>query len=182
MTRQKPQRAAKGRQTKTQTIPKLHPKTENQRKFAEAIRTKDMVVGVGPAGCGKTYVTAGVAAELFSGNHINKIVLTRPSVGVDEEHGFLPGNLGDKFEPWAAPFVSVLKDLLGADVYQKAVNAGEIEVVPVGMLRGRSFDNALVLLDEAQNTTYRQMKMLLTRMGEGATVVVSGDRDWETAF
>jgi phosphate starvation-inducible PhoH-like protein len=104
-------------------------------------------------------------------------VLTRPSVGVDEEHGFLPGNLGDKFEPWAAPFVSVLKDLLGADVYQKAVNAGEIEVVPVGMLRGRSFDNALVLLDEAQNTTYRQMKMLLTRMGEGATVVVSGDLD-----
>jgi phosphate starvation-inducible PhoH-like protein len=133
------------------------------------------VFTLGPAGTGKTYIAATLAADMLLDEKIERVVLSRPAVGVDEEHGFLPGDINKKIAPWVVPFTEVMQKRMGKDRYRQAMINGQIEIVPIAYMRGRTFDRALVFLDEAQNTTYSQIKMFLTRVGEGAKVIVNGD-------
>lgn len=149
--------------------------TKRQGEYIKAVYTGEQVFTLGPAGTGKTYIAACIAADMLADRKIEKIVLTRPAVGVDEEHGFLPGGIQQKIAPWIVPFTEVMQKRLGKDRFRSAMSNGEIEVVPIAYMRGRTFNNALVFLDEAQNTTYGQIKMFLTRLGEGSKVIVNGD-------
>lgn len=149
--------------------------TKRQGDYIKAVYTGDQVFTLGPAGTGKTYIAAAIAADMLAEGKIEKIVLSRPAVGVDEEHGFLPGNIQQKIAPWIVPFTEVMQKRLGKDRFRQAMANGEIEVVPIAYMRGRTFDNALVFLDEAQNTTYSQIKMFLTRIGENSKVIINGD-------
>lgn len=153
----------------------LVPLNAKQRRYMNALSNSEQVFTLGPAGTGKTYIAAASAADKFRNGQISKIILTRPAVGVDEEHGFLPGGLKDKLAPWLVPFTEVLERRLGKVAYQNAVLKGHIEIVPLAFMRGRTFSDAFVLLDEAQNCTLRQLKMVLTRIGERCTLVVNGD-------
>lgn len=148
---------------------------ERQAGYIKAITKGDQVFTLGPAGTGKTYIAATIAADMLLDEKIEKVVLSRPAVGVDEEHGFLPGDINKKIAPWVVPFTEVMQKRMGKDRYRQAMNNGQIEIVPIAYMRGRTFDKALVFLDEAQNTTYSQIKMFLTRVGEGAKVIVNGD-------
>lgn len=159
-------------------IPKREPlKALNKRQaeYIKAITHGDQVFTLGPAGTGKTYIAAAIAADMLLDEKIEKVVLSRPAVGVDEEHGFLPGDIQRKIAPWVIPFTEVMQKRMGKDRYKQAMSNGQIEIVPIAYMRGRTFDKALVFLDEAQNTTYSQIKMFLTRIGEGAKVIVNGD-------
>lgn len=149
--------------------------TKRQGEYIKAVYTGSQVFTLGPAGTGKTYIAAMIAADMLAEGKIEKIVLSRPAVGVDEEHGFLPGNIQQKIAPWIVPFTEVMQKRLGKDRFRQAMSSGEIEVVPIAYMRGRTFNNALVFLDEAQNTTYSQIKMFLTRIGENSKVIVNGD-------
>jgi phosphate starvation-inducible PhoH-like protein len=143
------------------------PKTENQGRLITAIKESSQVLILGPAGTGKTYVTATCAADLYTLKEIDKIVITRPHVAVGKDIGFLPGTLEEKAQPWALPVLDVLvKHLL---------KNGNIEIAPLALMRGRSFDNAFIIADEAQNIEIPEIKMLLTRVGEGSTIVMNGD-------
>lgn len=160
------------------TLPPREPlKALNKRQgdYIKAITHGDQVFTLGPAGTGKTYIAATIAADMLIDGKIEKIVLTRPAVGVDEEHGFLPGDIQRKIAPWVVPFTEVMQKRMGKDRYRQAMMNGQLEIVPIAYMRGRTFDKALVFLDEAQNTTYSQIKMFLTRIGEGAKVIVNGD-------
>ena len=150
-------------------------KTLGQKKYVEAI-DKDMIVfGVGPAGTGKTYLAMAKAITAFKNNEVNRIILTRPAIEAGENLGFLPGDLQSKIDPYLRPLYDALYQIMGADSFIKNSEKGLIEVAPLAYMRGRTLDNAFIILDEAQNTTPAQMKMFLTRIGFGSKVVITGD-------
>ena len=153
----------------------LLPKTENQRLYIEALNECNQVVVMGPAGTGKTYVVATYAASEYNLKNIEKIVITRPHVAVGKDIGFLPGTLEEKCAPWALPVIDVLEKHLGKGVVETGLKNGNIETVPLALIRGRSFDNTLIIIDEAQNLTVEELKALVTRVGEGSKLVINGD-------
>ena len=146
-----------------------------QARYLACLRAHPQVLALGPAGTGKTWIAATYAADLYRSRAISRIILTRPNVPCGRSLGFFPGSLENKFAPWAVPVTDAIRDRLGPAVYDVAIKNGDIEVVPFEVMRGRSWSNAFVLLDEAQNTTPMQMKMFLTRIGEGSKMVVTGD-------
>jgi len=154
----------------------FEPRTEKQRKYASAMRQGGVTFGLGPAGTGKTYVAGCMAAEALMGKQVEKIILTRPAVEAGGENlGFLPGEKEEKFDPYFDPFRDVLEERLGASFVQYLIKEGRIKCEPFAYMRGKTFKNAFVILDEAQNATTEQLKLFLTRIGEGATVVIDGD-------
>ena len=154
---------------------KGRPKTLGQKEYLSAIRANSITFGVGPAGTGKTYLAVAMAVKAFKSKDVSRIILTRPAVEAGEKLGFLPGDLQNKVDPYLRPLYDGLFDLLGAETFQKLVEKQAIEVAPLAYMRGRTLDDAFIILDEAQNTTPEQMKMFLTRMGVGSKVVVTGD-------
>ena len=153
----------------------IHPKKLGQKEYLSAIRANSITFGVGPAGTGKTYLAVAMAVKAFKSKDVSRIILTRPAVEAGEKLGFLPGDLQNKVDPYLRPLYDGLFDLLGAETFQKLVEKQAIEVAPLAYMRGRTLDDAFIILDEAQNTTPEQMKMFLTRMGVGSKVVVTGD-------
>ena len=153
----------------------IHPKTLGQKEYLAAIRKNAITFGVGPAGTGKTYLAVAMAVKAFKSKDVSRIILTRPAVEAGEKLGFLPGDLQNKVDPYLRPLYDGLFDLLGAETFQKLFEKQVIEVAPLAYMRGRTLDDAFIILDEAQNTTPEQMKMFLTRMGVGSKVVVTGD-------
>ena len=153
----------------------VKPKTLGQKKYVEAIKNNTIVLGVGHAGTGKTYLAVAMAVNAFRAKEVNRIILTRPAVEAGEKLGFLPGDLQSKVDPYLRPLYDALFDMLGAENFQKYQERGNIEVAPLAYMRGRTLDDSFIILDEAQNTTPEQMKMFLTRMGFNSKVVVTGD-------
>ena len=153
----------------------IHPKTLGQKEYLAAIRKNAVTFGVGPAGTGKTYLAVAMAVKAFKSKDVSRIILTRPAVEAGEKLGFLPGDLQNKVDPYLRPLYDGLFDLLGAETFQKLFEKQAIEVAPLAYMRGRTLDDAFIILDEAPNTTPEQMKMFLTRMGVGSKVVVTGD-------
>ena len=158
---------AKGKQIKCKTV--------GQKEYVDAIKKDTVVFGVGPAGTGKTYLAVCMAVSAFKAKQAEKIILTRPAVEAGEKLGFLPGDLQEKVDPYLRPLYDALQELLGIETYVRLMERGSIEVAPLAYMRGRTLSNAFIILDEAQNTTKEQMKMFLTRMGEGSKMVVTGD-------
>ena len=158
---------ARGKQIKCKTV--------GQQAYVDAIKKNTVVFGVGPAGTGKTYLAVCLAVSAFKSRQVEKIVLTRPAVEAGEKLGFLPGDLQEKVDPYLRPLYDALQEMLGLETYGKLMERGAIEVAPLAYMRGRTLSNAFIILDEAQNTTKEQMKMFLTRMGEGSKMVVTGD-------
>lgn len=153
----------------------VRPKTLGQKQYVEAILKNAVTFGVGPAGTGKTYLAVSMAVKAFKARQVSRIILTRPAVEAGEKLGFLPGDLQNKVDPYLRPLYDALFDMLGAETYQKLLEKQLIEVAPLAYMRGRTLDDAFIILDEAQNTSPEQMKMFLTRMGTGSKVVVTGD-------
>lgn len=153
----------------------VKPKTLGQKKYVDQIRDKMIVFGVGPAGTGKTYLAMAMAITAFRNDEVSRIILTRPAIEAGEKLGFLPGDLQSKVDPYLRPLYDALYQIMGADSFQKNMEKGLIEVAPLAYMRGRTLDNAFIILDEAQNTTPAQMKMFLTRIGFGSKVIVTGD-------
>jgi phosphate starvation-inducible PhoH-like protein len=153
----------------------VKPKTVGQKRYIEAINKYDIVFSIGPAGTGKTYLAMAMAVKALRSREISRIVLTRPAVEAGEKLGFLPGDLQEKVDPYLRPLHDALYDFLGMDTYQKYAERGIIEIAPLAYMRGRTLDDAFILLDEAQNTTPEQMKMFLTRLGFGSKAVITGD-------
>lgn len=153
----------------------IKPKTLGQKEYVEQIRKKMIVFGIGPAGTGKTYLAMAMAVTAFRNEEVSRIILTRPAIEAGEKLGFLPGDLQSKVDPYLRPLYDALYQIMGAESFQKNMEKGAIEVAPLAYMRGRTLDNAYVILDEAQNTTEAQMKMFLTRIGFGSRVVVTGD-------
>ncbi|MFS0775924.1 PhoH family protein [Neobacillus sp. 3P2-tot-E-2] len=151
-------------------------KTLGQRQYVMAIRQNDLVFGIGPAGTGKTYLAVVMAVNALKNGQVNKIILTRPAVEAGESLGFLPGDLKEKVDPYLRPLYDALNDILGAEHTQRLIERGTIEIAPLAYMRGRTLDDAFVILDEAQNTTHAQMKMFLTRLGFGSKMVITGDQ------
>jgi len=151
------------------------PRTEKQAELINAIKGSQQVLILGPAGTGKTYVTATCAADLYTTKDVDKIVITRPHVAVGKDIGFLPGTLEEKAQPWALPVLDVLIKHLGKGTVDTAIKSGNIEVATLALMRGRSFEGAFIIVDEAQNIEIAEIKMLLTRVGEGSTIVLNGD-------
>ena len=150
-------------------------KTYGQAKYVDAIKNNSVVFGIGPAGTGKTYLAVALAVQMYKNKLVEKIILTRPAVEAGEKLGFLPGDLGAKVDPYLRPLYDALQEMFGLEVYARLIEKGVIEIAPLAYMRGRTLSNAFIILDEAQNTTREQMKMFLTRMGEGSRVVVTGD-------
>lgn len=153
----------------------LLPRTPKQKDFIDALTKSTQIFVLGPAGTGKTYVTATFAAKQYSAKQIDKIVITRPHVAVGKELGFLKGDLAEKTMPWALPVLDVLEKHLGKGTVETAIKLGNIEMAPLALMRGRSFEQAFIIVDETQNITTHELKMLLTRVGEGSTIVLNGD-------
>lgn len=153
----------------------IKPKTLGQKKYVDAIRKKMIVFGLGPAGTGKTYLAMAMAITAFKNNEVGRIILTRPAIEAGEKLGFLPGDLQSKIDPYLRPLYDALYQIMGAESFLKNSEKGLIEVAPLAYMRGRTLDNAFIILDEAQNTTPAQMKMFLTRIGFGSKVVITGD-------
>jgi phosphate starvation-inducible PhoH-like protein len=153
----------------------LRPRTPTQAAYLDNIAAHDISFGIGPAGTGKTYLAVACAVDALERSAVQRIVLTRPAVEAGEKLGFLPGDLGQKVDPYLRPLYDALYDLMGFDRVQKAFERNAIEIAPLAFMRGRTLNNAFVILDEAQNTTPEQMKMFLTRIGFGAKAVVTGD-------
>ena len=153
----------------------VKPKTLGQKNYAEAIRDNTVVLGIGPAGTGKTYLAVAMAVKAFRAHEVNRIILTRPAVEAGEKLGFLPGDLQNKVDPYLRPLYDALFDMLGAENFQKYQERGNIEVAPLAYMRGRTLDDSFIILDEAQNTTPEQMKMFLTRLGFNSKAVITGD-------
>ncbi len=150
-------------------------KTYGQAAYVKAINDNPIVFGVGPAGTGKTYLAVALAVVAFKNKLVDKIILTRPAVEAGEKLGFLPGDLGAKVDPYLRPLYDALQEMFGLETYNKLMEKGVIEIAPLAYMRGRTLSGAFIILDEAQNTTGEQMKMFLTRMGEGSKIVVTGD-------
>ena len=153
----------------------VQPKTPGQSDFVRAMRESDIMVGIGPAGTGKTYLAVAMAVSLLMAGEVNRIILSRPAVEAGERLGFLPGDLREKVDPYLRPLYDALYDMLPADQVMKRLGSGEIEVAPLAFMRGRTLGHSFIILDEAQNTTPVQMKMCLTRLGEKSRMVVTGD-------
>lgn len=153
----------------------IMPKTIGQKKYVRAMRDNMIVFGLGPAGTGKTFLAMAMAITAFKNNEVGRIILTRPAIEAGEKLGFLPGDLQSKIDPYLRPLYDALYQIMGAESFQKNMEKGLIEVAPLAYMRGRTLDNAYIILDEAQNTTEAQMKMFLTRIGFGSKVVVTGD-------
>lgn len=153
----------------------VKPKTLGQKQYVDAIRKSMIVFGLGPAGTGKTYLAMAMAITAFKNNEVSRIILTRPAIEAGEKLGFLPGDLQSKVDPYLRPLYDALYQIMGAESFAKNMEKGLIEVAPLAYMRGRTLDNAYIILDEAQNTTPAQMKMFLTRIGFGSKVVITGD-------
>ncbi|MEU6643362.1 PhoH family protein [Saccharomonospora sp. NPDC046836] len=153
----------------------IRPKTLNQKRYVDAIDKHTIVFGVGPAGTGKTYLAMAKAVQALQGKQVNRIILTRPAVEAGERLGFLPGTLYEKIDPYLRPLYDALHDMVDPDSIPRLMQAGTIEIAPLAYMRGRTLNDAFIILDEAQNTTPEQMKMFLTRLGFGSKVVVTGD-------
>lgn len=153
----------------------VQPKTIGQKEYVELIENNDITFGIGPAGTGKTYLAVAMAVRAFKNDEVTRIVLTRPAVEAGESLGFLPGDMKDKVDPYLRPLYDALFDMFGPNKFNKFLERGTIEVAPLAFMRGRTLDNAFIILDEAQNTTPEQMKMFLTRLGFGSKAVVTGD-------
>ena len=153
----------------------IKPKTMGQKNYVDMIRKKMIVFGVGPAGTGKTYLAMAMAVTAFRNEEVSRIILTRPAIEAGEKLGFLPGDLQSKVDPYLRPLYDALYQIMGAESFQRNMEKGLIEVAPLAYMRGRTLDNAFIILDEAQNTTPAQMKMFLTRIGFGSKVIVTGD-------
>lgn len=153
----------------------IKPKTLGQKEYVDAIREHMIVFGTGPAGTGKTYLAMAMAITAFRNNEVGRIILTRPAIEAGEKLGFLPGDLQSKVDPYLRPLYDALYQIMGAESFAKNMEKGLIEVAPLAYMRGRTLDNAYIILDEAQNTTPAQMKMFLTRIGFGSKVIVTGD-------
>ncbi|AHN22532.1 PhoH family protein [Lysinibacillus sphaericus] len=154
----------------------IRAKTIGQREYIQAIRHKDVVFGIGPAGTGKTYLAVVMATQALKNGHVKRIILTRPAVEAGESLGFLPGDLKEKVDPYLRPLYDALNDIYGSEQTQRLIERGTIEIAPLAYMRGRTLDDAFVILDEAQNTTHMQMKMFLTRLGFGSKMVITGDK------
>jgi len=154
----------------------IRAKTIGQREYIQAIRHKDVVFGIGPAGTGKTYLAVVMATQALKNGHVKRIILTRPAVEAGESLGFLPGDLKEKVDPYLRPLYDALNDIYGAEQTQRLIERGTIEIAPLAYMRGRTLDDGFVILDEAQNTTHPQMKMFLTRLGFGSKMVITGDK------
>ncbi|HRL48560.1 MAG TPA: PhoH family protein [Propioniciclava sp.] len=153
----------------------IRPKTLNQKRYVDAIDTHTVVFGIGPAGTGKTYLAMAKAVQALQAKEVNRIILTRPAIEAGERLGFLPGTLNDKIDPYVRPLYDALHDMVDADSVPKLLTAGTIEVAPLAYMRGRTLNDAFIILDEAQNTSMEQMKMFLTRLGFNSRMVVTGD-------
>lgn len=153
----------------------VKPKTLGQQNYVKEIRDKMIVFGIGPAGTGKTYLAMAMAITAFKNEEVGRIILTRPAIEAGEKLGFLPGDLQSKIDPYLRPLYDALYQIMGAESFQRNMGKGLIEVAPLAYMRGRTLDNAFIILDEAQNTTPAQMKMFLTRIGFGSKVVITGD-------
>lgn len=154
----------------------VRPKTMGQKAYVDAMRKNMIIFGLGPAGTGKTYLAMAMAITAFQREEVSRIILTRPAIEAGEKLGFLPGDLQSKVDPYLRPLYDALYQIMGAESFLKNLEKGLIEVAPLAYMRGRTLDNAFIILDEAQNTTPAQMKMFLTRIGFGSKVVVTGDR------
>jgi phosphate starvation-inducible PhoH-like protein len=153
----------------------IRPKTLNQKRYVDAIDTHTIVFGIGPAGTGKTYLAMAKAVQALQAKQVNRIILTRPAVEAGERLGFLPGTLFEKIDPYLRPLYDALHDMIDPDSIPRLMQAGTIEVAPLAYMRGRTLNDAFIILDEAQNTSAEQMKMFLTRLGFGSKIVVTGD-------
>lgn len=153
----------------------VRPKTLNQKRYVDAIDSHTVVFGIGPAGTGKTYLAMAKAVQALQAKQVSRIILTRPAIEAGEKLGFLPGTLTDKIDPYLRPLYDALHDMLDAEAVPKLLTLGTIEVAPLAYMRGRTLNDAFIILDEAQNTSSEQMKMFLTRLGFGSKVVVTGD-------
>jgi phosphate starvation-inducible PhoH-like protein len=158
-------------------VRRVRPKSEGQRRLIEAIEHDALVLALGPAGTGKTYLAIAKAVEALDAGTVERIVLSRPAIGAGEELGYLPGGIEDKLAPFLRPLYDALSERLGGKRLKKLLAEGAIEIAPVAYMRGRTLNNAFVVVDEAQNCTYVQLKMLLTRLGWNSTMVVTGDPD-----
>ena len=156
-------------------LPPIKPLNPTQSDYLDALRCSPQVIVLGPAGTGKTWIAATHAADLFRNRQIDKIILTRPNVPCGRSLGYFPGTLEDKFGPWTVPITEAIKERIGKAAYEIALKSGDIELVPFEVMRGRSWKNAFVLFDEAQNSTPAEIKTFLTRIGEDCTVVINGD-------
>ena len=154
----------------------VKPKTLGQKQYVDAIRNNMITFGIGPAGTGKTYLAMAMAITAFKNEEVSRIILTRPAIEAGEKLGFLPGDMQSKIDPYLRPLYDALYQIMGADAFIKNSEKGLIEVAPLAYMRGRTLDNAYIILDEAQNTSPSQMKMFLTRIGFGSKVVITGDR------
>lgn len=151
------------------------PRTDKQKELWESMKSNDQVFILGPAGTGKTYVTATYASDLYTMKEIDKIVITRPHISVGKDIGFLPGTLEEKTYPWALPVLDVLQKHLGKGTVETGIKNNNIEMAPLALMRGRSFEGSFIIVDETQNITTHELKMLLTRVGEGSKIVLNGD-------
>ena len=158
-------------------VKNIQPKSPNQARLMKALQTHQMVLALGPAGTGKTYLAIAAAVEALEANRVERIVLSRPAVEAGESLGFLPGEISDKVAPYMQPLYDALLDRLGGKRLRALMSNGGIEIAPVGFMRGRTLSRSFVVIDEAQNCTYAQLKMLLTRLGWSATMVITGDPD-----
>ncbi len=158
---------AKGKQIRSKTL--------GQKNYVQAIKKNEIVFGIGPAGTGKTYLAMAMAVAAFKNEEVSRIILTRPAVEAGEKLGFLPGDLQEKVDPYLRPLYDALFDIMGTDTYQSYIERGIIEIAPLAYMRGRTLDDAFIILDEAQNTSPEQMKMFLTRMGIGSKAIITGD-------
>jgi phosphate starvation-inducible PhoH-like protein len=154
----------------------LAPKTVNQRRYVDAIENHDLTFGIGPAGTGKTYLAVAMAVSAYLNKHVSRIVLTRPAVEAGERLGFLPGTLQEKIDPYLRPLYDALFDMIDSDKVEKLLERNVIEIAPLAFMRGRTLNDCFIILDEAQNTTSEQMKMVLTRQGFNSKMVVTGDQ------
>jgi phosphate starvation-inducible PhoH-like protein len=161
--------------SKTKTTNNLSPLNESQAKYIDALNEREQVIVTGYSGTGKTYIAATFAAQLFLSGMVEKIILTRPAVSVGRDLGYFPGTVLEKITPWAQPVLDVLAKSLGKTELTTYIKEGKVEIAPLSTMRGRSFEKAFIILDEAQNTTYEEIKMFLTRVGEGCKVVINGD-------
>lgn len=153
----------------------IRPKSSGQKRYVDAMRTHDIVFGIGPAGTGKTYLAMAMAVAALKARSVDRIILTRPAVEAGEKLGFLPGDLQDKVDPYLRPLYDALFDILGMEPFERHRERGTLEIAPLAYMRGRTLDDSFVILDEAQNTTPEQMKMFLTRLGFGSKAVITGD-------
>lgn len=158
-------------------VKNVRPRSDGQEKLMTAIEKHNLVLAMGPAGTGKTYLAIAAAVEAFDNGKVDRIILSRPAVEAGEKIGFLPGDLQDKMAPYLRPLYDALNDRMGIKRLKQHIESGEIEIAPIGYMRGRTLNNAFVVIDEAQNCTYSQIKMILSRLGWNSTMVITGDPD-----